>query len=83
MAPLGAGRAKKSGYAPVSMTDGVDSAQAVSGSSHQLSGHNAMGEVEAHWSGLSPEEARDFPGCPSSRVLFSEYDAGFFTYRLR
>ena len=70
-------RAKK-GYAPVS-TDSLDS-QPQTSSSHKLSGHNAAGEAHAHWSGLSPEAARDFPGCPSARIVFPEYDAGFFTY---
>ena len=84
MAPLGS-RGKKGGYAPVSVADSADSSvqPVVAGSSHQLSGHNAMGEVDAHWSGLSPEQARNFPGCPSNRVLFPEYDVGFFTCLLR
>lgn len=77
MAPLRASSRK--GYAPLSPTDRVEPPPQ-SSSSHRLSGHDAAGEVAAHWSGLSPAEARDFPGCPSNRIVFPEYDAGFFTY---
>ena len=70
---------RKKGYSAVSPTDSADSLPQAR-SHHQLSGHNAAGEVDTHWSGLSAEEARDFPGCPSNRIVFPEYDAGFFTY---
>jgi hypothetical protein len=69
---------KKKGYAALS-TDGADD-KPQTNSAHTLSGHNAAGEAHSHWSGLSPEEARDFVGCPSDRAVFPEYDAGFFTF---
>jgi hypothetical protein len=49
-------------------------------SRHKLSGHNAAGEAHSHWSGLSPEEARSFPGCPSDRIVFPEYSASFLRW---
>ena len=75
MAPLRA----KNGYTPVSPTDSLDT-QPGRSSHQQLSGHTADGDIAPHWSGLSPEQARDFKGCPSNRIVFPEYDAGFFTY---
>ena len=71
----------KKGYAALA-TGGLDSPADTpkTNSGHTLSGHNAAGEAHGHWSGLSPEEARAFPGCPSDRAVFPEYDAGFFTF---
>ena len=73
--------AKKSGYAPIAQ---AEDEEAPRGPKPQLqpkvSGVDASGHAEAHWSGLSYEEARDFKNCPSDRIVFPEYSAGFFKF---
>ena len=73
--------AKKSGYAPIAQ---AEDDEAPSGPKPQqqpkVSGVDASGHAEAHWSGLSYEEARNFKNCPSDRIVFPEYSAGFFKF---
>jgi ATP-binding cassette subfamily C (CFTR/MRP) protein 1 len=72
-------------YAPLP-TDGeeggdeINQQQPTTKSSHKLSGHDATGKTEVHWSGLSGEEARNFRKCPSDRVVFPEYDVSFLCW---
>ena len=65
---------QQSGYTPLAS----DAADAPADTQKQtVSGRNAAGAAEAHWSGMSAEEARAFPNCPSDQIMWPEYDAGF------